>query len=329
MRFTKLAGVLCVGMLLLVPASGWGMIASNVSRNTLIDVGNKKFHLFFGASMHVENGDMTYTIQEEGVFKSELEWPLESIAYMGGIVSVSFLRRFQVNLGAWKSLSDEAGVMKDSDWFDELSDWLSLIYGDDKAIYGEFDATVDATQVDLNARYDFLRGSNIALGAMLGYSYTKWEWVTGDGYQISPLPNFNVGSVIGAGIIYEQELKVPYLGLALSLPPNKSSFGFNMYTLYSPIAQCDDVDDHLQRFKESIGKTEGTAFSLGGDILWKFSNSWSLTGKINYTSYDLEGNQDQVFYGGEDPPPGTRYDGIDMTVKGNQFYFGLMIGYQL
>lgn len=327
MGLTKFA-VIAVGFVLFVPASVWGMIASNLSGNTLFASEDKSFSLSFGASLNVESGNMIYTIRKKGSFKSELEWPLDNI-YMGGIVSASFWERLQINAGAWKSLDDDAGTMKNTDWFDNLSAMLFEIYGDDRAVYGEFDTTVDAAQFDVNLRYDGLRRSNIALGVMLGYAYTKWKWETGDGYQISPLRAYNIGNVSGVGIVYEQEIQVPYLGLAVSLSPKHSSFEFNMYTLYSPIARCDDVDDHVQRYKKSTGDTEGTFFSLGGDVLWNFRGSWSLIGRINYTLYDLDGYQGQYFYGGDDPPPGTRYENIDMTVEGRQLYFGFMLSYKL
>lgn len=321
---TKIAATVCTGLVLLVPVSGWGMIASHNNGSILFEGEDRSFFLSFGISLDIENGSMTYTIQRKGTFKSELEWPLDGIAYLGGIVSAGFGRRFQVNGGAWKSLGDEAGTMKDSDWFDALSPWL-----DGKAIYGEFDTTVDAAQFDVNIRYDLLKGADMALGAILGYFYTKWEWETGKGYQISPLPDYDIGNVTGSGILYEQEVQVPYLGLAFSLSPNDFSFGLNMYTLYSPLTRCEDIDDHVARYKESTGETEGTFLSLGGNVFWNFSGRWSLAGKINYTMYDLDGYQDQYFYGGEDPPPGTRFSNIDMTVEGSQYSFGFMISYKL
>jgi outer membrane protease len=325
MSLTKIAAIICAGFILLVPASSWGMNASNISESTLFNIEDRGFHLSFGVSLDVETGNMTYTIQEKDVFKSKLEWPLDGIVYMGGIISTRFLGRLQANAGFWKSLGNEAGRMKDSDWLDTYSFWL----GDDKAIYGEFDTTVNAAQFDVNIRYDILRGSSSTFGPILGYSYTKWEWETGDGYQTSPLPYYNVGNVTGTGIVYEQVIQVPYLGLAFSLFPNHSSFGLNLYTLYSPLVRCDDIDDHLIRYKESTGETEGTSFSLGGNVLWNFKDPWSLSGRINYTTYDLDGYQDQYFYGGNDPPPGTRYNNINMTVEGSQYYFGFMISYRL
>lgn len=328
MSLTKFV-VIFAGLVLLVPASGWGMTASSISKSILFDSENRNFSLSFGTSLDVESGKMIYTIQEKGSFKSELEWPLDNIIYIGGIVSASFWERLQINAGAWKSLGDDAGIMKNTDWFDEYSSLLFSTYEDDRAIYGEFDATVDAARFDVNIRYNVLRRSNFALGAMLGYSYTEWEWETGDGYQISPISNYNVGNVSNTGIVYEQEIQTPYLGLAFSFSPKHSSFGLDMYTLYSPIAQCDDVDDHVQRYKKSTGDTEGTFFSLGGDVLWNFRGSWWLTGRINYTLYDLNGYQEQYFYGGDDPPPGTRYENIDMAVEGQQYSFGFMISYKL
>jgi outer membrane protease len=317
----NIVAVLVTGVVLLISIPGWGMVASNTNRISLLDTEDRGVYLSFAPSIDMEVGNMTYTIQgpEDDGWKSELEWPLDNIIYMGGIISTRFLGIFQLNAGIWKSLNGDSGTMKDSDWF--------YSRGDDKAIYGEFDAEVNAIQFDINFRYDFLRRTNVALGAMLGYSYTKWEWKAGDGYQISPISRYNVGNVFGTGIIYEEVVQVPYLGAALSIIPDDSPFGINLYTLYSPIAECSDVDDHVERLKESTGETEGTFLSLGGDISWNFRDPWALTGTVNYTRYDLEGYQDQFFYGGEDI--GTRFMGIDLTVEGSQFYLGFMISYEL
>ena len=325
---TTVSGIL-VGLLCLLPVSVWGMIASNVSQNPLVAIDDAGISLFLGASVDVESGDMAYTIQgpEDGGWKSKLEWPLDGISYIGGIVSANLGGRLRLNAGAWKNLDDGAGTMQDRDWFDQLSGLLEATYGDATAIYGEFETAVKATQFDVNLRYDFLKRSPIVFGVMLGYSYTKWEWVAANGYQTSPIPRYNVGNVTGTGITYTEKVNVPYLGLAVSLLPANSSLGVNLYTLYSPIARCDDIDDHVVRYKESTGKTKGKFFALGGNVLWKFSGSWSLTGTINYAGYNLEGTQNQYFYGGEDV--GTEFNDIDMTVEGHQFSLGLMIGYKL
>jgi outer membrane protease len=281
------------------------------------------FHLHLGASLNVEYGDMTYTIQgpEDGGWKSVLEWPLENIVYLGGLGSFSFSRKFQVNVGFWKSITEEAGTMKDSDW-------LYGYYGNRKAVYSETDTTVDSTQFDINFRYDFFQRESFSLGGILGYAYTKWDWTAGNGYQWTIDPNnFYQGAIEGIGITYVQKVKVPYLGLALSLSSASSAFGFNVYTLYSPIAKCDDEDDHILRSKLSQGQTDGTFLSIGGDLRWSFTYHWSLTGTLNYSAYDLTGDQVQYFYAGENAGSGAT--GIDMTVEGSQVYLGLRVGYEL
>jgi outer membrane protease len=331
MRIITIITAIAVGILFCIPSPSGAMMASQPSQSTVLELGNKQFHLFGGVSLAVESGEMTYAIQgpEDGGWKSELIWPLDSIAFVGGQLSANFLNRWQVNAGVWKSIADKAGSLKDSDWFYSESPWLYVLYGDDKAVYGEFDTTVDAVQFDLNVRYDVVQGPTFDFGPLLGYAYKQWKWTSGEGYQTSPFTDFNVGRVTRTGIEYTEKIKIPYLGVGFSFLPQNSAFGLNLYALYSAIAQCDDVDDHILRYKESTGNTKGTFFSVGGDVLWKFKQPWSLSGKINYARYDLEGTQQQYFYGGKNPPPGTRFDDIDMTVTGRQLSFGLMIGYEL
>ncbi len=328
MRCGIYRAIVVIAVLLFTPVCGWSMIASNTSGMTLVneEIGGIRF--FLGTSIDRENGDMTYSIQgpESGGWKSELEWPLESIMYIGETVSIGY-DQFQVALGFWKAVTDEAGDMKDSDW------WYQY-YGTDPFIYSESEATVDALHFDLNLRYDFLQSEHIALGALLGFSYTKWDWEAGNGFQESVDPDYNVGFIEGIGITYEEKVYVPYAGIALSLSPlESSSFGFNLYGVYSPIARCEDEDDHILRYKLNTGETEGTFLSLGGDVRWQFSGSWALIGKLNYTSYDLEGEQYQYFYGRnprnpDAPAVGTWYSDIDLTIEGSQMYMGLMLGYE-
>jgi outer membrane protease len=327
-RLTTSTVLIGISIFLLIPTSGWSFMASTGSQYAQAD--NEPFTASFAldAGMQVENGNMTYTIQgpEDGGWKSELEWPLDNIVYGGGVVSVNPFRRWQINAGVWKDLGDDAGTLKDSDWFEMLSTYLYSLTGDSRAVYGEFDATVDAVQFDVNLRYAVLERPAFILNALVGYSYKKWEWTAGNGYQTSAIADYDIGSITGTGITYEEKLKIPYIGIALAFLPKDSPLGANLSIRYSPFTQCDDVDDHLARYKKSTGETTGSSFGIGGDLSWHFGKSWSLTGTINYESYDLSGDQDQYFYAGEEQ--GTGYSDIDMSVTGHQFSFGALLGYR-
>jgi outer membrane protease len=322
-----LVGIALVHLGLSAPVA-LGFTASSAS-SSLWHADGQSFRLAMGASVATQRGDMTYTIKgsENGGWMSELEWPFEGMLYAGGIVSVRAWERVHLNVGGWKNLNRESGTMKDSDWFDELRPILLLIYGDETAIYGEFDTNVDAWQLDSNVRVDALRFSWMTVGIMAGYQYSRTRWETADGYQRSPLPAYNVGTVSGPGINYEQKIAVPYLGLAASIIPETSPVDLDLYALYSPFARCDDVDDHVAREKESIGSTDGVFLSVGSDIYFRLNPSWSFTGMVTYTKYDLEGSQDQEFYGGSNA--GTRFSDIDMTVTGSQIAFGFLVSYTL
>ena len=283
----------------------------------------KKFLLSFGLSLDVESGDMTYTIQgpEDGGWKSELEWPLDNILYVSGLVSVGFFEKWQANVELWKSVTDDAGTMRDGDWFYGY-------YGDQTVVYSEIDTTVDAFQADLNLRYNFIQKDRLAFGGILGYAYKRWDWEGGDGYQWTIDPySFYMGPINGPSITYKQDINVPYLGLVFSIFSANSTLGANLYTLYSPIAKSEDETDHLLRGKLGQGETDGTFFSLKGDVRWNLSSRWSLTARANFTRFDLDGKQRQYFYGGDNA--GTSADNIDMTVQGEQTYLGLKVEYTL
>jgi len=303
-------------------APGTAMMASGTvpAANPENEEGGVQF--FLGVSADIEDGEMKYTIQgsESGGWKSILTWPQEQLTYLGVVASVTALPRLEANFGAWKAVSDDVGVMQDDDW-------LYADYGTESVIYSETDASIEATQFDLNVRYNAWYTEAFRLGAILGYKYTNWDWEASDGYQITrDSARFYSGPIEGLAVKYTQTLKVPYLGAAASFLP-LDTLGLNFYALYSPLAYCDDEDDHVLRYKLSTGDSNGHFWSLGGDARWTFFSAWSVTGKVNYTGYHLEGDQRQEFYAGYDPPVGTTYSGIDLTIEGHQTSVSVLIGY--
>ena len=303
-----------------IPAWG-GMVSTQPPNFTLVSQRQGDMQFSLGLTTVLENGDMSYTIKgpEEGGWKSVLEWPLDTILYLGGVGSINFLQRFQVNVGVWKPLTSDSGIMKDSDW-------LYGYYGNQKAIYSESDTTVNSTQFDINLRYNFFGDYAFLIGGMLGYSRTSWDWETRDGYQWSIDPGeYYHGPLDGLGVIYTQDLDVPYLGLIMSMFSANGALGFNGYALYSPIARCQDEDEHVLRAKLSQGDSRGSYWGLGADLRWDFAARWSANGTLKYSSYNLEGEQTQYFYAGDLEGSGAK--DIDLTVEGSQIYFGLGVNY--
>lgn len=311
-------------IILLSALTSWAMIASSISESSLFDSQDSAFHLSFGPSLQIERGDMTYSIQgpEDGGWKSQLEWDLDNLLYVGGVISARFRGTYEFNTGLWKSVSGGDGTMKDDDWF-------YAVYGNTPVVQSESDTESDGLHFDVNMRYRFTLRKGMTLSPIIGYAYTKWDWETQEGYQTAVDPfSFYVGPLPAGGVTYTEELYVPYIGLAFSGVTESAALGFQLYGLYSPIAQCDDEDDHKLRGKIINGETDGTFLSLGGDVRWKLSQSWSVTGNLNYTSYDLSGEQRQYFYAGTNPPIGTLFTGIDLDIEGSQTYFGLMASYE-
>ncbi len=158
----------------------------------------KESHLNVGLLFDVEFGDMTYTIQgpEEGGWKSKLEWPLDNVMYAGAEASLNVREKWRVHAEFLKSVTDDAGTMKDSDWFYGY-------YGDRAAIYSETSTTVDAYHLDLNLRYRVLQKASVSFGGLIGYSYKHWDWTGGDGYQwtIDPFSHYQ-GPIQGSGMTY-------------------------------------------------------------------------------------------------------------------------------
>ncbi len=320
------AGGILVLISLFFPAVSWGQIASipPVSASSLFEEEGTTSGFFLGLSSFVEFGQMTYTIEgkQDGGWKSELEWPLDGTLYIGGVGSFHPLNRFTLSAGGWVSVYDQTGTMKDSDW-------LYGYYGSQKAIYSESDSSVDGKHFDINVRYDILSAlpsnETMSLGVLLGFSYTQWDWEAKNGEQWTIDPDeFYQGQLPGTGITYQQKIDVPYVGVAFSSSVPNSAVDVNAYGLFSPIATCKDEDDHLLRQKLSTGETDGMFWAIGGDLRWHITPNRSLSVLANYAAYDLEGDQTQSFYGGEDEGRGAT--GIDLTVEGRQMYFGATVG---
>ncbi len=323
MRKIRLQQFFCLGMSLLVllQAAEAGMIASQTPRLRPLSESYGEMQWSCSVSSILEHGHMTYTIgdPEAGGWKSELEWPLENVFFLGGIATLTFRQQFQLNMGLWKSLPASPGIMKDSDW-------LYQYYGNRKAIYSESDATVDSTRFDIHLRYNFFGDYVFLAGGMLGYSRTRQDWEVRDGYQWTiDSSEFYQGPLDGLSVTYKQVLDVPYIGMIVSMFSAKGLAGVNGYLLYSPVAKCHDEDDHILRAKLSRGHVQGDFLGAGVDLRWNVADKWSVSGSVKYSSYDLEGDQEQYFYAGEYAESGTQ--GIDLTLRGRQLYVGLGAAY--
>ena len=91
------------------------------------------------------------------------------------------------------------------------------------------------------------------------------------------------------------------------------------------MVQYDGEDESFFEFSKGDGEADGMFFSVGGEFLFKFKDSWTLTGRLDYISYDLDG--DQEFFSYSSDLSGTWFN--DLVVEGSQYYLGLMIGYAL
>ena len=283
----------------------------------------EKLQWNFGLLFDMESGDMTYTIQgkEDGGWKSELEWPLDNVIYAGAEASLNFRKKWRVQAEFLKAVTDDAGTLKDSDWFYGY-------YDDQVAVYSETSTSIDAYSLDMNLEYRVVRKARVSFGGLLGYSYNHWDWTGGDGYQwtIDPFSHYQ-GPITGPAITYEADLYVPYLGLNLAFLSGNSKIDAELSALYSPFAIWKDESDHLLRDKKGEGDTSGNFFALRSHVRWNLNVRWSFGARASIATFDLDGDQTQYYYGGENA--GTGESGIDMNVKGTQTHLGLMLGYSL
>jgi len=211
---------------------------------------------------------------------SRLDWDLSEIFMAGGQVSVTLLKDFSFNGGFWSALTEGNGEMDDYDWLD---------VGSSEPTHYSL-SEVDVTEgyiFDFNGAYEFYARQGLSMNVLAGYKQNGWTWTDRGVYLLYPEYGPDPVYVNGENMIdYEQEFKMPYLGLNASLA--LKGFSLSAYLNYSPMVTATDWDHHIARtiyFKDTF--EDGGMLGAGAKRHYPIKQNVFCTAAIDYQSIDL------------------------------------------
>ncbi|MDY6905615.1 MAG: omptin family outer membrane protease [Thermodesulfobacteriota bacterium] len=223
---------------------------------------------------------------------SELCFPLE-IFMASAQADIVVADRVAILLSARTGLTDETRDMQDSDW-------TSSAYPSWRTIYSESRTDMDATELSGRLRYNLytthLTGIavhtreqyNLSFWAGLGYLNEEFEFTASDTLQFSQDSGFSSGFFPGPTLTYDITYTIPYLEFAATLNvDNKTDLNFSVG--YSPYAEAEDEDNHLQRNRVSKAECEGEATLLSLDTRFALTKHWFTGFSVDYRYIEADG----------------------------------------
>lgn len=215
---------------------------------------------------------------------SRLDWDLKDVVMGGGQVSARVTERLSMNGGLWLALTEGSGEMDDYDWMDPgSSDWTHYSLSE-----------VDVTEgyiIDMNLGWELIRSESAALRAVAGYKQNGWSWEDRGVYALYPELGYIPYPFDGQNLInYEQEFRIPYLGLGTDL--KSGALTLSGCVNWSPLVEANDWDHHVARnikFKETF--EEGDMLGAGVEVRYLIEQGFLrgvfLGASIQYQQIDL------------------------------------------
>ncbi len=274
----------------------------------------KAFDWSFALGYGFVNGETRYEIEfpVDGLTgKSKLKFPIGN-DFMVGEASFTVRSRLFFNLDLAFTNNEDAGTMKDYDW-----------YGGLLIAYGEADAKLDGTFFNFNMGYNFINSRKISIGGLIGAQSQVLSYDIENASQWDILSN-STTYYDGKVLDYEVKYYIYYVGIKLDFRPSPI-FKMSFMAAYSPYTKAEDEDDHILRYKKVEGDADGTSFLAKGSIRLNFGKS-PIFMKVygSYIKIETEGDQEQYFYGG--PYQGTYYSDIDLKIEAEETFVGALIG---
>ena len=264
---------------------------------------------------------------------SELAFPLDAtLATLAASAEAPLTRGTLVVSGEFsRTVTDASGTLVDRDW-------TSLEQPGLVTIFSEADVALEASIVDLRARWRFLeldgpafgvtregRGAWAAVGA--GYLWEHFTFAGSNVRQRSADPALT-GTRAGPVLDYEALYRIPYAELAAGVgfgSPSGAAVALEARLGASPWAQADDVDDHLLRAKRAEGSCTGTAL-LAGVRARLDAGRFFLLGSLTRVAIDTEGTQVQERYADTTEGPAGPIGTIEQTITSAQTRWDLAAG---
>lgn len=259
---------------------------------------------------------------------SVLEFPLDS--FMGSLRgSLNFSEKWLVELNVKKNFTSGDDKMKDSDY---LTDFVeegtnNLIHsgpGFPPDVYSESDVDLDSLSLDLNLRYNLVKG----LYAGAGYIYQNHDYDVSNARQWYPLLDYfalwdsywyTPGDYLGGvGLTYEITYHIPYLEL-FAKGKIQDRLHIEGSFRYSPITNAQDEDHHIHRSLYSEGDCDGDTYMLSLKLRYDWKTNWFFNFQADYMSVSTDGETITYSEGEWDH---TIYNEIESTQTGLTFEVG-------
>lgn len=195
--------------------------------------------------LNTESNEYVYDRNSRKI--SQLDWKAENTPIVKIDISWDVLSRLTFTARGWSTLSSSKGTMDDYDWNQtnqtKWTDWS----------HHEKTHLNYANEIDLNAKFWFLKQDNYRIGLISGYQRNNNDWTAyGGNYHYNNGNNIFTASDTVAAIGYKQNFDMTYIGLAGSYHYQK--FEFNTSLKYSRWVNANAQDEHYSRklsFKDS------------------------------------------------------------------------------
>ena len=217
---------------------------------------------------------------------SHLIWDSRNVSTLVAGLSTSFGRDYNLNIEGKFLINKGNSVMDDYDWVYIGNDWSHWSHHEDTSI-------TDVSGLDFSVEYNLSgknkKKNNNKWSLLFGYRDESWAWESRGGSYIysefafrDDIGSFTPGQAV---IIYEQNFKMPYLGLKFETASNK--WKFNIQYNYSNQVNVSAIDHHILRdliFKDTFEKGVMTAYKVG--LGYNFTKNFDIN--LRYDAYNYE-----------------------------------------
>ena len=238
---------------------------------------------FYSGYVSGKSQEIVYSQTDSGeIYRlSQLDWQIQNLWVIGGIVSANFLdNRLHFVFDGWGKAIASSSIMVDRDWLDKSSierlthiSWSRSYLKTAYKLVGEMG-------------YDFYQKKWGRLGfdtcLLTGYEYFRLFWEDLGGYYI-----YDSGLDFGMwpeqlGISYNQEFSIPYFGLQVELEWNEM-IAIDLYGKFSWSAYVNEQDvHHLREIVFDDEFENGQYWMLGGAFSWRFWKNLECDLKYDY-----------------------------------------------
>jgi outer membrane protease len=218
---------------------------------------------------------------------SELAFPLDSFFfYCNASIRIMEIVTFQGRFR--KNMQKDVGKMKDSDWYP---------YPGIKTAYSESDTELNAMTGSGDILFRLFRIRFYVLQFGVGFIYQYFDFKCRNVLQHDVLSGpYRIIYIPLKSLTYEVNYYIPHLQLLQRFTFFEDRFNIDAGLQFSPYTWAKDIDDHLLRFKKSIGRSNGYAVSPSIELSYLFPVNVFIKTRLKYLYIRTRGEQEQSYY---------------------------------